>query len=199
MGASTLVDLMRHGEPVGGRRYRGQIDDPLSEKGWAQMWAAVGEAAPWQAIVSSPLQRCAAFADALAKRHDLPLHFDPRLMEVGFGAWEGHTADELRQADPEQLTRFYHDPVRHRPPGAEPLADFVARVGQAFADVLATHAGRHVLVVCHAGVIRAVVAQVLQAPLSALYRLQVDSAGLTRIRADAEKPPTLLFHGGRLT
>ena len=33
----TRIDLIRHGEPVGGRRYRGQIDDPLSEKGWKQM------------------------------------------------------------------------------------------------------------------------------------------------------------------
>jgi len=35
---------MRHGEPVGGRAYRGHsIDDPLSEKGWQQMWDAVGD------------------------------------------------------------------------------------------------------------------------------------------------------------
>ena len=34
----TTIDLIRHGEPVGGRRYRGgRMDDPLSEKGWAQM------------------------------------------------------------------------------------------------------------------------------------------------------------------
>ena len=39
----TTIDLIRHGEPVGGRKYRGQTDDPLSEKGWAQMWAAVGD------------------------------------------------------------------------------------------------------------------------------------------------------------
>ena len=41
MTPPTLIDMIRHGEPVGGRRYRGQIDDPLSEKGWRQMWAAV--------------------------------------------------------------------------------------------------------------------------------------------------------------
>ncbi|MEW6253578.1 MAG: histidine phosphatase family protein, partial [Planctomycetota bacterium] len=63
---STLIDLMRHGEPVGGRRYRGQVDDPLSEKGWAQMRAAVGEAAPWHHVVSSPLLRCREFAETLA-------------------------------------------------------------------------------------------------------------------------------------
>ena len=31
----TLVDFIRHGEPEGGRRYRGNaVDDVLSEKGW---------------------------------------------------------------------------------------------------------------------------------------------------------------------
>ena len=39
----TTIDLIRHGEPVGGRKYRGQTDDPLSEKGWEQMWKAVGD------------------------------------------------------------------------------------------------------------------------------------------------------------
>ena len=35
----TIIDLIRHGEPEGGRAFRGHsIDDPLSEKGWQQMW-----------------------------------------------------------------------------------------------------------------------------------------------------------------
>ena len=37
--SDTVIDLIRHGEPVGGRRYRGHIDDPLSERGWQQMWS----------------------------------------------------------------------------------------------------------------------------------------------------------------
>ena len=44
----TTLDLMRHGEPVGGRRYRGRTDDPLSEKGWNQMWTAVGDYRGWR-------------------------------------------------------------------------------------------------------------------------------------------------------
>ena len=103
---STTLDLMRHGEPVGGRRYRGQIDDPLSEKGWAQMRAAVGELAPWDRIVSSPLLRCRAFAEALASAHGLPLTLDERLKEVGFGAWEGKTAAEIEEDAPGTLARF---------------------------------------------------------------------------------------------
>ena len=108
---SVTLDLMRHGEPVGGRKYRGQIDDPLSEKGWAQMQAAVGDAAPWTRIVSSPLLRCRAFAEALAGRHELPLILDDRLREVGFGIWEGKSAAEIELEAPGTLARFKADPA----------------------------------------------------------------------------------------
>jgi len=30
----TTIDLLRHGEPVGGRMLRGSTDHPLSETGW---------------------------------------------------------------------------------------------------------------------------------------------------------------------
>jgi alpha-ribazole phosphatase/probable phosphoglycerate mutase len=189
---------MRHGEPVGGRRYRGQIDDPLSEKGWAQMRAAVGDTAPpWTRIVSSPLLRCRAFAERLADRHGLPLALDERLKEVGFGAWEGRTAAEIEAAAPGTLARFKADPVHARPAGAEPLADFHARVAAGLRDLLAQHAGEHVLLVGHAGVIRMAFAWALHIPLEHAYRVEVDSASLTRLRFDAGGA-SLVFHGGSL-
>ena len=191
---STTLDLMRHGEPVGGRRYRGQIDDPLSEKGWAQMRAAVGEAAPWTRIVSSPLLRCRAFAEILADRHGLPLAFDDRLKEVGFGEWEGLSAAEIEQAAPGTLARFKADPVNARPQGAEPLADFQARVAAGLEGLLAQHAGQHVLLVGHAGVIRMALAWALHIPLEHAYRIEVASATLTRLRFDAGRA-SLIFHG----
>lgn len=193
---TTRIDLIRHGEPEGGRRYRGQIDDPLSEAGWRQMWAAVGEGGPWTAVATSPLSRCRAFAERLAGRHALPLSVDARLMEIGFGAWEGRTAEQLRAEDPDQIRRFYHDPVNARPAGAEPLAEFRSRVVAAFDDLAHRHAGGHLLVVTHAGVMRALVAHVLGAPLEAMYRIEVAYAAFTRIRLDAERPPTLVAHAG---
>ena len=191
---STIVDLMRHGEPVGGRRYRGQIDDPLSEKGWAQMHAAVGESVPWTRIVSSPLLRCRAFAETLAERHRLPLALDERLKEVGFGAWEGKSAAEIEQAAPGTLARFKADPLNARPQGAEPLVDFHARVAAALDDLLAQHNGQHVLLVGHAGVMRMALAWALQIPLEHAYRIEVATASLTRLRFDAGRA-SLIFHG----
>lgn len=183
----TLVDLLRHGEPVGGRRYRGQIDDPLSDKGWHQMRAATEGDAPWQAIVSSPLSRCRAFAEALSTERRLPLSFDERLKEVGFGVWEGKTTEELKALDPSCVLRFKQDPVAHRPPGAETLDVFHARVGAAFEDLLAQHAGEHVLVVAHAGVMRMVIAHVLGLDPARAYRLQIGSAAMARIRIEQEE------------
>lgn len=185
---------MRHGEPVGGRRYRGQIDDPLSEKGWAQMHAAVGESGPWTRIVSSPLLRCRAFAETLAERHGLPLTLDERLKEVGFGEWEGKSAAEIEQGTPGTLARFKSDPVNARPAGAEPLVDFHARVAAALDDLLAQHAGQHVLLVGHAGVMRMALAWALQMPLQHAYRIEVANASLTRLRFEAGRA-SLVFHG----
>ncbi len=197
----TTFDVMRHGEPVGGRKYRGQTDDPLSEKGWAQMRGAVGDYCPWQAVVSSPLLRCADFARELAARHGLPLGIEPRLVELGFGAWEGRTSDELTAENPDVLMKFRSDPVAHAPPGAEPLAQFRARILAAWDDMIESYGGKHVLVVAHAGVIRMIVALVLDIPLQHLFRLQVVNAGITRIRVEHNSGrflPQLLFHGGSL-
>jgi len=179
----TVIDFIRHGEPEGGRRFRGHsIDDVLSEKGWAQMRRAVESGCPWTQIVSSPLVRCHAFADELNQQHHVPVQIDDRLKEVGFGSWEGLTHDEIQTRDLFHYHAFYRDPVSNRPPGAEPLDVFFARVSAALKTIVADFSGQHVLVVAHAGVIRAIMAHVLDIPAMAAYRIQVVNAGLSRIR-----------------
>jgi alpha-ribazole phosphatase/probable phosphoglycerate mutase len=194
-GGLTTVDLLRHGEPVGGRRYRGQIDDPLSDQGWQQMWQAVSGKQPWQAIVSSPLRRCREFATALGDKLELDVSFDERFKEVGFGEWEGQTGDQLRQQDKLILSRFYHDPVQHRPRDAEDLHQFNRRVLAAYNSACERFSGQHLLLLAHAGVIRCIISHTLQAPISSMYRLSVATASLSRIQMDWERPPSLIFMG----
>jgi alpha-ribazole phosphatase/probable phosphoglycerate mutase len=191
----TTIDLLRHGEPVGGRRYRGQIDDPLSERGWHQMWHATSGKRPWQAIISSPLLRCREFATALGSEIEQEVTLDERLKEVGFGDWEGQTGDQLRQQDELILSRFYHDPVQYRPQGAEDLHDFNQRVLAAYSSTCERFRGQHILLIAHAGVIRCIITHILQAPISMMYRLSIPTASLTRIQIDNERPHTLIFMG----
>lgn len=195
---STLVDLLRHGEPVGGVKFRGHTDDPLSEQGWAQMRAAVRGEQQWETVVSSPLLRCAQFASELAERLGLPWETELRFKEIGFGDWEGRTPEEVMQSDPDRLDRLWRDPVRNTPPGGEGLEAFAARVEEGWNELLRRHEGRKILVVAHGGVNRVILCHALQIPLRNMFRLDVPFAALSRLRvlgSGSEALPQLLFHG----
>ncbi|KPK11877.1 MAG: phosphoglycerate kinase [Acidithiobacillales bacterium SG8_45] len=190
----VVIDLLRHGEPEGGRAYRGNsIDDPLSERGWQQMRDAAGEFAQWDLIVTSPMRRCCAFAEEFAQKIRVAVQIEPEFREVGFGAWEGKTPDEIIATDSAGYEAFYRDPEHCRPEGAEPLADFTGRVNLAYEKLVASNGGRHILIVSHAGVMRAILAGVLGAPAVSMYRIKVDNAGISRIR-HTRYGPKLEFH-----
>lgn len=192
----TVIDLIRHGEPAGGRRYRGHgVDDPLSEKGWSQMWNAVGEYDQWKQIITSPLQRCQAFAHALGERHGIPVAVEPRFKEVGFGAWEGLSHDEVKIGRAAEYQAFLKDPANHRPQDAEPLDDFIRRVSLAYQEAIERHHSSHLLIVAHAGVIRALIAETIRAPAIGLYRIKISNGGITRIRHTATGSVLELLNG----
>lgn len=200
MTGFTTVDLLRHGEPEGGQKFRGARDDPLSVRGWEQLQTAVGNCRDWQVIVSSPLSRCAAFAHELAERLDQPLEIVPEFRELHFGDWEGHTSAEIYATDPLALARFWRDPVAYPIPGGEAIAAFDQRVSAAWNALLERHRGRHVLLVAHGGSIRMVLRRVLDMPLQRIWRFEVPYAALSRVRQhrDPDAEPQLVFHNGRL-
>ena len=178
---TTYIDVIRHGEPVGGRRYRGfSIDDPLTEKGWEQMRASVPETPQWQHIISSPLKRCLDFSQELANDLQIEYSVEDNVKEIGFGDWEGKTPEEILAQDSEALNHFYQDPVNNRPDGAEPLGSFSERVWQAYNKIIEEHQDKHVLIVAHAGVARAITANILKMSLDDVYsRLKLNTALLS--------------------
>lgn len=194
---TTYIDIIRHGEPVGGRRYRGNsIDDPLTENGWAQMRAALPETPPWQHIVSSPLKRCLDFGQQLANHLQISISIDDNMKEIGFGVWEGKTPDDILALDSQALKRFYQDPVNQRPTGAEPLDRFSQRVWRAYQSIIKQHQDKHVLVVAHAGVARAVTANILNMSLGDVYsRLKIDYGAIVHSSVDEGLPAKLLIQG----
>ena len=125
-----ILDLLRHGETEQGGGLRGRIDDALTARGWQQMRAAVPAATPWQAVVSSPLQRCAAFAAELAAQRGLPLHLEPGLREQTFGTMEGQLFADLTALSPgaEHINEV-------RWGNGESVADVHARLIETFARI----------------------------------------------------------------
>ena len=195
MTSKTKIDIIRHGEPIGGLRYRGHgVDDPLSDRGWQQMWSAVNESCQWSRIITSPLRRCYDFAEALALKRSIPVAVDKRIREVGFGCWEGKSRHAVMTEDHEAYKRFYSDPVNARPEGAESLEVFFQRVTQALNDIIFKHPNEHLLIVSHAGVIRTAVSMAINGSLKSLYAIHVDYANITRIAHSTDLGLQLIFH-----
>ena len=195
----TTIDLLRHGEAAPGICLGANFDAPLTERGWAQMRNVLDwKQSPWDGVVSSPLLRCAAFAEDLAGLHGLPLIFDQRLRELGFGDWEGKSWTDLYGQEGGRLIEFQRNPGFNPAPGGEDYRDFEARVDAAWQNLLETARGGHWLVVSHAGVLRAVLRSVLGFPEERLFSLHVPYAGLTRIEQTGDYPTRLVFHGGKL-
>ena len=184
---SVQLDLLRHGETELGGGLRGSLDDALTPLGWAQMREAVKGGGPWDRIVSSPLQRCALFARELSAQLDIPVSFDKHLQELHFGVWEGQSAAALMQTDEQALGQFWADPYAFTPPDGEPVLEFSARVLSAVGRLQQDFVGERVLVVCHGGVMKLLLArarglpreQLLQVPVlhGAMFGLQVGADG----------------------
>lgn len=181
---SLRLDLLRHGETERGGGFRGSLDDALTDTGWAQMRQAVSGLAGWDALVSSPLQRCARFADELALTHGLPLQLEPGLQELHFGAWEGRSAAELMVDSERELGLFWNDPYTFTPPEGEPLVRFEARVLAALVRLQAQHAGKHLLLVTHGGVMRLLLARARGLPREHLLQVEVAHGALFSVLVD---------------
>ena len=193
--SETQIDIIRHGEPEGGRRYRGySIDDPLSKVGWQQMWDAVPEKPQWEHIISSPLLRCLKFSEALADTMGINYSVVDNLKEIGFGSWEGRTPEDIKNNEGDALENFLLDPVNNRPEGAEALDVFANRVWAVYEDVAEQYRGQHVLIVAHAGVIRAITSKILGMSLDNVYsQLKIEYAAVATTRISNGKKPVMVL------
>jgi broad specificity phosphatase PhoE len=202
---TTTVDLLRHGECEGGNIYRGSTDVALSDTGWQQLREQTSNSPGWQSIISSPLQRCALFAEELADRFTLPLQLAPAFQEVHFGDWEGQEIASVWREQGNHVRRFFADPINAAPPNGEALYSFEQRVLAGWHHMVEQQRGNHILLVAHGGTIRVLLAQVLGMPLSRISNLEVPYASASRIKihhheTDNEPEPdfqTLLFHNGQ--
>ncbi len=127
---------------------------------------------------SSPLQRCTKLAEQL----QLPvLKTDARLMELDFGDWEMQAWEAIPRQQLDAWSLTYIDTP---PPNGESFLALQQRV-IAFIDQLQSqYQGHTILIITHAGVIRALLAQVLNLPLSEVFKFQLDYGSVTQLTFD---------------
>lgn len=185
--ATYSVDLLRHGDCVDKAIYRGRTDSALSTHGRQQMLrSCTGQR--WDAVLSSPLQRCSRFAHELASEQGLALTLDARLRELDFGVWDGQPLAQIWAAAPEAVQAFWRDPDSHPPPGGESFGALSERCRSLLTTFVAQPVPR-LLVVTHGGVIRAMLAEILRLSPDAVQSLTIDYASVTRLQFYRDDDP----------
>jgi probable phosphomutase (TIGR03848 family) len=189
----ATVILLRHGRTAtnAGGTLAGHQPVPLDDIGALQAKAAGERLAgvPLAAVVTSPLPRCRETL-ALALPDVVP-QLDERLIECGYGEWEGQPLKKLAK-DPLWKVVQQH-PSAAVFPGGEPMAAMSARAVAAVRDwdarVTAEHGAGALWLACsHGDVIKAIVADALGVHLDAFQRIMVDPASVTVISYTPLRP-----------
>ena len=162
--SGPTVYFIRHGETDWNAeaRLQGQADTDLNDSGRAQasangrLLARVMDAPETVDFVSSPMLRTRETMRRLRAAMRLEqsaYRTDPRLVEVNFGDWQGHTFAELERVDPGCFARRQADKWAFVPPGdgAESYAQLAERVRPWLDEV-----ARDTVCVTHGGVLRAI-------------------------------------------
>jgi probable phosphoglycerate mutase len=168
------VYLLRHGEPdlTGERRFVGQVDPPLNERGLEQahLWRRELASEEFDRICCSDLIRSHQTAEIISGDQSKRLTVVPQLREINLGAWDGLFMSEVQDRFPLEWKRRGENLTGFRPPGGESFADLQGRVVPQFDDLVANTSGK-MLVVGHAGVNRVWLCHILGIPLNNLFRL----------------------------
>lgn len=135
-------------------------------------------------VISSDLQRCVKTAERIKDEHGaqtFPLICDPNFREQHFGDWEGLTYDHAKAANPTQYDRFWEDPACHSPPNGESFEAMTHRVVSGRKNVTAKYKDDKVLLIAHAGTIRALIATALGIPLSQALCIVIEPLSFSKL------------------
>jgi broad specificity phosphatase PhoE len=189
---SDRLLLIRHGLTDWNRegRFQGHLDPPLSDVGRAQAALlaarlAASEAHRPRSIVSSPLRRALETAEAIGAAVGLAsvgVTRDARLIELGQGAWEGHTHAELATTDADRYAAWQGAAWDRHPPEGEPVDDAAVRVQASLISAIAASDAGGAWPLClvgHGGSLRLAAGWLLDLEPARAWALELDNASLS--------------------
>ncbi len=189
----TTVVLVRHGlTHLTGPVLAGWTPGlHLDERGQKQARAVAERLAPvrFDAIISSPLDRCLDTAAAIAEGREQPVEIDDRLGECRYGDWTGRPLKELAKDPLWKVVQAHPSAVVFPGPEGEPLRETQNRAVAAVRDHNARLGTDATWLACsHGDVIKAVVADALGLHLDQFQRIMVDPCSVTIIRYGELRP-----------
>jgi probable phosphomutase (TIGR03848 family) len=189
----TTVVLVRHGlTAMTGPVLAGWTPGlHLDERGQAQADAVAERLrlVPFDAIVSSPLDRCLDTAAAVAEGREADVQVDERLGECRYGDWTGRPLKELVKDPLWKVVQGHPSAVVFPGPEGEALRDTQARAVGAVRDWNARLGPDATWLACsHGDVIKSVVADALGLHLDQFQRITIDPCSVTVLRYTELRP-----------
>ncbi len=186
-GEPTTLILVRHGvtEHTLEKRFSGGLasaNPGLNDEGRAQARAVGAWLAPLAesvgAVVASPVRRTLETAEIVAELLDQDVEVEHGFAEMEFGAWDGKTFLEVAEQHPEDLDAWLGS-LEVAPGGGESFRVVEKRVLDGLQRLLEEHSGKTIVVVSHVTPIKTLVAHAVDAPLSAVFRMELSPASVT--------------------
>ncbi len=195
---TTRLWLVRHAEVEAKYQgtFGGRIDMDLSPKGHLQA-ASLGRylaGVSFDACYASPMRRVRQTMESM-QLAGLP---EPvvleGLREIDFGSWTGLAFHEVQERFGVDASTWLEQIETGGMAGGESTAVFGARVKPCLDRILTEQPGKNILVPCHGGVIRMLLAITMGLPLPKMSSFQVEYASITQIWWPAAEPELRLVN-----
>ena len=186
-GPPTTLVLVRHGVTphTVEKRFSGGLasaNPGLSDEGRAQVRATAEWLAPLAeqvaAVVASPVRRTVESAEIVAEVLGQKVALEPGFAEMEFGTWDGLTFAEVAEQHRDDLDAWLGS-LDVAAGGGESFRVVEERVLAGLQRVLDAYAGGTVVVVSHVTPIKTLVAHALDAPLEAVFRMELTPASVS--------------------
>jgi ribonuclease H / adenosylcobalamin/alpha-ribazole phosphatase len=198
----TTVILVRHGVTAHtvDKRFSGGLasaNPGLSDEGKDQIRAVADWLGPLadrvDAVVASPVRRTLESAEIIAAALGREIEVEAGFAEMEFGTWDGLTFAEVGERYPDDLQAWLAS-LDVAPGGGESFRVVEERVLAGLERLLATYTGRTVVVVSHVTPIKTLVAHAVDAPLDAVYRMELSPASVTVLNWYDDRPSMRLYN-----
>lgn len=188
----TQLYLIRHGEVE--ERYHkvfggSRIDMALSPLGLRQAEAAAKwlRDTPLDAIYASPMQRVRQTLSPTATSREMEPAVLDGLREVDFGDWTGNRWDEVQSIFGVSAFDWLEIIENDGIPNGEPVSQIKQRVGECTQRILEAHPHQRVAVFCHGGIIRVMLALLLEMPLMRMAHFNIEYGSISVVEVQPEK------------
>jgi broad specificity phosphatase PhoE len=183
---ATEIWLIRHGESTGNRDgiMQGQEDLPLSDLGHEQARKLAARLARqrFAALYASDLARAVQTAAHLDEVLRLGIRSDRRLREIDVGRWSGLTNEQIAERFPREWHAWQERDPTLRRGGGESYAEAQGRIVATITAIARRHAGERIAMVCHGGVMRAYLGELLGLDLRNIWHLTIGNTAICRLR-----------------